>query len=252
MSELVEREVRVLFRKEWRQLVASKSALLTSLLLPIFLLGIAPFSMFATAHAPAKPHAPTPKGLDFGFFGEVGNDPKQLPIAMLPLMVSMTALVIPLVLTTHLVITERERRTLELLVALPVRIEQVMKAKLAAVLIATSAVTVPLVAIDMVLVVVSGTGTFRNVGGLPILLVCVLAFSTTMSLLVALLARDFRTANNVTGMLMVPSIFVTLGGGMLLPGGWVRPLVLAAVYLVGALIIGRIALRVVTFERLLS
>ena len=72
------------------------------------------------------------------------------------------------------------------------------------------------------------------------------------ALLMSLLAKDFRTANNIGGALLAPTIIVTLIGGMLLPGGAVRPLVIAIVYTIAAALVMRHALRTVTFERLLS
>jgi hypothetical protein len=133
-----------------------------------------------------------------------------------------------------------------------VRIQEVMRAKLMAVVLATSAVMVPMVTFDAIAILASGAGRVRDVIGLPVLVVCVITFATTAALLVALVAKDFRTANNVAGVVLLPAIFLTMAGVTILPGGLVRPLVLSALYLGAALVVGRIALRVVTFERLLS
>jgi hypothetical protein len=110
---------------------------------------------------------------------------------------------------------------------------------------------VPLVLIDSVVIVATGIGGVGDVVGLPVLLVCVLGFSTSAALLIALIARDFRTANSVAGFILVPSLFAMMAGTALLPGGWVRPVVLGLGFAVAGVVLARIALRVVTFERLM-
>src|SRR6185369_6070661 len=141
--------------------------------------------------------------------------------------------------------------TLELLVALPVRIEQVMIAKLLATLAASSMMSVPLLLIDIVALPMMGAASVEQVVALPVLLVAGLALSSSIALLMSLLAKDFRTANNIGGAMLAPTIILTLIGGMLLPGGVVRPLGIALVYGVIAFFVMRHALKTVTFERLL-
>jgi ABC-type Na+ efflux pump permease subunit len=251
----MERETRVLFRKEWRQLVASKAALATGSLLPIFMLGIVP-AFISRAGALDTGHAHDPghvsSGPTIGLFGEIGEDPRLLAGAMLPLMVAMVAMLVPTMMASHLLITERERRTLELLVALPVRIEQVLLAKLMATLLASSAMTLPILLIDMIALPLLGSATLEQVLALPILLAAGLALSTSIALLMSLLSPDFRAANNIAGALLAPTIISTMMGGMLLPGGVVRPLGIAVAYTIVAAFVLRYALRTVTFERLLS
>lgn len=250
---MIDRELRVLFRKEWRQLVASKAALATGALLPVFLLGIVP--MILSAAASAETHGrrdPMPESMNIGLFGEIGTDPRLLPGAMLPMFVAMVGMIVPTMMATHLLITERERRTLELLVALPVRIEQVLVAKLLATMVAASAMTVPMLLVDMVVLPLAGSATLEQLIALPILLAAALSLSTSIALLMSLLSRDFRAANNIAGALLAPTIIFTLFGGMLLPGGAVRPLGIAVAYTIAAVLIMRYALRTVTFERLLS
>jgi ABC-type transport system involved in multi-copper enzyme maturation permease subunit len=247
---IADREVRILLKKEWRQLTANRGAMAGAFLVPVFALGVLPlFLMLSVRNAPPSK---MPAGGSIGLFAEVGHDPTRLPVALLPMLVSFVGVILPTMLVTYLVISERETRTLELLVALPVRIDQLLRAKLLAVIIATSSATVPLVAIDCVVAVASGLGTVSDVLGLPFLLVCVLGFSTSAALLVALLARDWRTANSVAGFFMVPALLLTMAGTAVLPGGWVRPVVIGIAFAVAGLVIARVALRSVTFERLMS
>ena len=251
---MIDATLRILFRKELRQLVASKSALATGAILPVVMLGLLPavFS-FAALRAPQRPpDHPLPEGLQIGLVGELGNDPRTLAGAMLPLFVAMVGMTLPTMMASHLLITERERRTLELLVALPVRIEQVLLAKLLATLAVTAALTVPLLSIDLVVLPLVGSATLEQVVALPLVLASGLALSTSIALLMSLLARDFRTANNVAGAMLAPVIIFTMVGGLALPGGPVRSLAIALVYATIAALVMRYALRTVTFERLLS
>lgn len=251
---MIDREVRVLVRKEWRQLVAGKSALATGAILPVLLLGVVPLVMGSAAsaadtHAPGRP---LPPEMQIGFLGEVGSDPRHLAGAMLPIMVALVGLILPTMMASYLLITERERRTLELMVALPVRIEQVLLAKMIATLLAASMMSVPLLVLDMIVLPAMHAASVEQVIGLPVLLVAGLALSTSTALLMSLLAKDFRTANNVAGALLAPTLVLTMVGGMLLPGGVVRPIGISVGYVIATVFILRQALKTVTFEKLLS
>ena len=248
---MIDHEVRVLFAKEWRQLVASKAAIATGAFLPIFMLGLIP-TLLATASRTPPHGRPPPPSMQFGLLGDMTQEPRHLAGAMLPLFVAVVGMVLPTMMASYLLISERERRTLELLVALPVRIEQVMVAKLLATLAAASLMSVPLLLLDVLVLPAMGAASIEQVAGLPVLLVAGLALSTSIALLMSLLAKDFRTANNIGGAMLAPTIIVTLVGSVLLPGGVVRPLCIAVVYGVAAALVMRHALRTVTFERLLS
>jgi ABC-type transport system involved in multi-copper enzyme maturation permease subunit len=247
---VIDREVKILLRKEWKQLTSSRTAVATSLVLPIVLLLVLPNALLTLMQRAPQQQA-GPPGASFGLFAEIGADPRRMPLALLPMLVSMAGIIVPTALVTHLVISERESRTLELLVALPVRIDQLLQAKLGAVLLAAAGATVPLVVIDMVVMLTSGIASLGDVIGLPFLLTCVLGFSTSGALLIALIARDFRTANNVAGFILVPALFAMMAGTALLPGGWVRPVVLGLGFAAAGAVLARVALRVVTFERLM-
>jgi ABC-type Na+ efflux pump permease subunit len=249
---VIDRETKILFIKELRQLVASKAAVITSAILPIMLLGVLPAVLYNAAQAGPGEAEPLPEGLRFGLMGELASDPRRMPVALLPMLIAMVGLILPNVMASQLLITERERRTLELLVALPVRIEQVLIAKLAAVLTLSCAMTVPLVIAHTIVIPSMDIASLGEVIAFPLLLVCALALATASSLLTALLARDFRTANNVAGLLLSPCIVLTIAGGAVLPPGITRTLVIAAAYLAVAAVMMRVALKTITFERLLS
>jgi ABC-2 type transport system permease protein len=245
-----DRTLLILFRKEWRQLTSSMATLAPAALMPALMLGVIPQIMMRIPPPdPAKVQAS--RQLHFGVFGDVGSDPTRVALNFMPLLVAMAGLLAPTVMASYLLITERERRTLELLVALPVRIEQVIQAKLLAVLSVTSAFTVPLLVLDLVMLRVRVGAPMGEIAALPVLLVTVVAYSTALSLLLGVLSPDFRTANNLGGALILPSMLLTLAVGFLVPGSLLRALALSALYLLGAALLARAAMRTATFERLL-
>jgi ABC-2 type transport system permease protein len=249
---MIDRETRILFRKEWRQLSAGTSALVTGAILPVLLLGAVPLFMSLAASSPKGHEKPIAEAMRFGLLGELHTDPRHFAGSMLPVMVALAGMILPTMMASYLLITERERRTLELLVALPVRIEQVLLAKMLATLLASVLMTLPVLLIDMVVLPARGAATFEQVIALPLLLVSALALSISVALVMSLLSKDFRTANNMAGALLVPLVFGSFVLHMLLPGGVLRPLGMSLAYAVAAVFVLRYALRTVTFERLLS
>jgi ABC-2 type transport system permease protein len=249
----VEREiVWILFRKEWRQLLFKRSAVVSAFLLPVLMLLVIPGSMSMTARVPAKTDKPLPPELHFGLMGDLAADPRTFAGAMLPLMVSMVGLILPLMMASFLLIIEKERRTLELLIALPVRVQHILTAKLLATVTLSSLIAVPLLVVDIVALPLLGAADLSQVVALPLVLVAAIAFSASGTLLVALIANDFRSANNFGGALIGPTILLILLVTALVPGGVVRPLVIALLLGVGAVALQIVARRLVTFERLLT
>ena len=230
---IFDREIRILFRKELRQLAAGKSALATGAILPVIMLGFVPAVLSAAARTPPHGHPPPPS-MQIGLLGDLATDPRHFAGSILPIFVAIVGMVLPTMMASYLLITERERRTLELLVALPVRIEQVLVAKLLATLAASLALSLPLLIADVIVLPLVNAASLEQVIALPLLLLAGLALSTSMALLMSLLAKDFRTANNVAGALLAPIIILTLVGGMLLPGGVVRPIGIAVAYTIVA------------------
>lgn len=249
---MLEREVRILFGKEWRQLMRSRGAMVTALLLPILLLVIVPglqmLGMKAGAARPLNlpPGVELPRGLR-----TLAEDPLAMMRAMLVPFIALGGLIVPSVTASYILITERESRTLELLVALPVRVGQILLAKLLALLALASAVTLVLFTIDAVLILALGLGSPGFVLALLAVLLTALAFSTTSALLVSLLARDFRTANNINGLLIGPTLLVCFFVTLAVPGPALTALLLAALFTVGSAVATFVVLKVITFERLL-
>ncbi|MEZ4335405.1 MAG: ABC transporter permease [Sandaracinaceae bacterium] len=184
--------------------------------------------------------------------GDIADDPTRAVIALMPIFITIAALAAPTALVTHSIVNERETRTLELLVALPVRIQQVVAAKLGcAFLFAGGVCAVCTLILDVELVALD-LATIPEALGLLFLCLAAVAQATAGALFVALTAKDFRTANNLAGLLIAPAIFIVIGVTMVTSGGLVRPLIIALLLLTTALALGRVALRSATFEKLLA
>jgi ABC-2 type transport system permease protein len=250
---MLAREVRILFGKEWRQLLRSRGAMLTALLLPILLLVIIPgLQMLGMKAGAAKPPMNLPPGVELPRgLREFADDPVAMMRAMLVPFIALGGLIVPSVTASYTLITERESRTLELLVALPVRVGQILLAKLLALLALAGAVTLVLFSIDAALILGLGIGSPGFVLALLAVLLTALTFSTTSALLVSLLARDFRTANNINGLLIGPTILICFFVMLAVPGPLASSLLLAAFFTVGSVVSTFVALKVITFERLL-
>lgn len=249
---MLAREVRILFRKEWRQLLRSRGAVLTALLLPIILLVIAPSAQILGASI-EQPGMKIPEGLPLPpALQRLREDPAGMATLMLPLFFALGGMIVPMVSASYTVISERESRTVELLIALPVTVGQILVAKLLAILVLAGAVTLLLFSVDAVLLLMTGIGHPLLVLALGALLLSALAFSAAGALLISLLARDFRTANNLGGALLLPPILITVAVLLVIPGTARASTFLAAGFALGAVACAVIAVKAVTFERISS
>lgn len=241
--------IRALLWKETRQLGRNRTALLTAAFLPAVILFLAPIQILLQVRLVGARGFDQVSGLP-GFSGV--TQPTDLLIHFVyPLLFVIGGLLLPTLTTTYAIVAERERRSLELLVSLPVSVNEILGAKLLSVLIVTALVGLPYIAIVLTLLIVLGVA---DVGIVPVLVapfVAAVICSTAASLLITLLARDFRSANNLNGVLVVPVLLVT---GIVLSaiGGPARTYVLSVVLLVLAALALVAALRWVTFERYLE
>jgi ABC-type Na+ efflux pump permease subunit len=229
-----------LVRKELLQVRRSRGALLSGILLPLLLMVVMPGFQLASLRSvqgqvPAGEPVPEQLFTDF----------------LLPLVVAISGLIVPSVAATYTVVAEHERRTLELLVALPVRAVDVLLAKMLAMLVLAVGVALPLFAIDAVAVVWLGLAGVGYVLELLLVLVAALVCSVCEALVLALVARDLRTTNNLNGVLITPvtvaSVAILLG----MPPA-VRLVVLAGFLLALAVVAYVCAWRWLTFERYLA
>ena len=238
-------------RKELRQVRRSRGALMSATLLPLLLLVFTPalelFSMRAAAA-----HGPVPTLTSSGPIPiEIFEDPTLLFARFLfPLFLVLGGLIVPSVAATYTVVGERERRSLELLLSLPVRVGDILVAKLLAMLVLACAVVLPLYALDAVALVFLGIVGWGEMAMLLLVLLAALAYAVGEALLLALLARDLRTAQNLNGAMLLPITIVTAIVLVLAPAP-VQLLAVIALLLVGAAICTLVALRWLTFERYL-
>jgi ABC-type Na+ efflux pump permease subunit len=180
------------------------------------------------------------------------SDPMELLLQLVyPLMFVIGGLLLPSLTTTYAIVAERERRSLELLVSLPVSVSEILGAKLLMVLIVTALIGLPYLAAVLSLLLVLGVASASTVPALLAPFIAAVVCSTAMSLLLTLLARDFRSANNLNGALVVPVLFITVAT-LIAVGGGARTYVLSLVLLALAAITLVIAKRWVTFERYLE
>lgn len=249
---MISPQLRALVGKEFRQVLRSRGALLSATLLPLLLMVVIPLAEILGMRGSTTPlNLPANSSFPPGLEGLTSNPAQFFIQAMLPLFITLGGLIVPSISATYTVVAERERRSLELLIALPVRLQDILLAKLLAMLALAIIVVVPLFAVDAVALLVLGTVSPGYVGLLFLVLLAALTCSIGIALLLALLARDFRTANNLNGAMLVPLILLTLAVLFGVPGP-ARLLVLTAVLAAagtGAYIVG---LRWLTFERYLA
>jgi ABC-2 type transport system permease protein len=247
-------EIRVLVGKEWRQLLRSRGALASAFLLPALVLLFVPLfelrALPAVAHTGPPPPMPPGTHLPPALL-EVGDDPRALLRLSMPLLAALGGLTVPAVTATYTLVAERESRTLELLAALPVRIAHVLIAKLLVIGAVAAPVTSAMLALDAALLVGRGIAGAGYVLGLYAVLLSALSYSTASALLTSLLARDLRTANNVNGALLGPTVVLVTAVLFAVPGSLTRMFALAGLFVLATVTAVLVALRVVTFERLL-
>jgi len=240
--------VRTLFRKELRQLLRNRQALVTSALLPFILQVLVPgiqLLAFARSGKRGATVSPAVQGLN-------GTTTLTLyALFLIPLFVCLSATIAPGVTAVFAIVTELERRTMELLVALPVRVTEIVTAKLAATLVAAGVVTLPLALADGIVGMLAG--------GQPpvyVLLVVLLAIGGMCCAVgtasgVAMLARDYRTAQQLTGLIALPVVVIASAVLTLVPGVWRLGVLSVLLMGIGALLAWLVARRF-SFERYLN
>lgn len=249
---LFSKEARALLWKEVRQFRRNRGALLSATLLPFLLMVLVPMGqLFALTSAP--PDASALRGTEFlpPGMAELEQPVGLFTRFLMPLFITLAGMVVPSVTATYIVVAERERRSLELLMALPVRVVDILAAKVLTTLLVSALIVLPLFALDAAILLVMDLASVGYLGLLLLLLVCALAASAGVALLLALLARDFRTANNLNGAIVGPLVLVSMLILVGIPGD-ARFLALAAVLLAiagGTVLVG---LRWLTFERYLA
>lgn len=249
---MIPREVRLLMKKEWRQLRASKQAMATSIVMPFMFLFLVPQVLVLASRATRDAPIDHPPGPDaFGVLADIGHDPSRAAVVMLPFFLGIAGLTLPTILAIYSVVSERETRTFELMVALPVRVSWVLAAKLLTVVSFTLSISLPLFLVVSIELLVLELGTLAEVLALLAQLCAAVAAGAGGALVIGFHSHDFRTAQNVSGAVIAPSIFLSMPIIGLVTGTVARPLVLTAVYALVATLLVLHASRQATFERLM-
>ena len=241
--------------KELRQVRRSRGAVFSSALLPILLMLVVPLGQLAgfsaaaeqAARFPAATSNPANAALLSRFDGPIALYTGLL----LPLFVAMTGVIVPSVATAYAVVAERERRSLDLLMALPVSVTDVLVAKVLSVFVVALGVVLPLFAIQSTVLLALGATDPARAFALLLVLLGSFTCSVGVTFVITILARDYRTANNLSGLQVGPVVLLTPLVLLLIPGllGFVAvAAALAAIGLVALLI----AWRWITFERYLA
>ena len=236
---LLDSDTRLLWDKEVQQLTRSPYAMLTSFVVPGALVVIGPVFAVVTEHfkreyyAPAPPHyagvaVPPQAGSLLGFssihrtVAEVtaGRSDAEgyFLYILLPVLFVLAALLTPVLTALHSLIGERERRSLELLMALPVLVNDIVTAKLAANVSMALATILPMFGVDAILLMNVAHVGWTFVGWAAILLVGSVAASVGASLLLALTARDLRTAMSSGSLIIAVPLSLTGLCVALIPG----------------------------------
>ena len=239
-----------LLRKELLQVRRSRGALISGTLLPLLLMIVMPMMQLGSLR--------TLPDQSLRLNGGTGPLPADftrpdhvLTRFLLPLLIAVTGLIAPSVAAAYTVVAEHERRTLDLLVALPVRVGDVLLAKLLAVLALSACVVVPLFVVDAAAVLWLGLAGPLDVAELALVLLAAMVCSLGESLLLALLARDLRTTNNLNGALLAPITLAIVAILLVAPAPARLPAV-AGMLLLAATFAFATAWRFLSFERYLS
>lgn len=246
---MLNREVWLLVEKELRQLTRNRNAAVSALLMPLIFLIVVPGIQLRAAGASGGSGGigGTPlAGLD-----SVGSTDQVFLYLVFPLFYTLCGLLTPGISATYTIVAEREQHTVELLMALPVTVRQILIAKLASNLISAAAVAIPFFVVNAVMVQTWTRAGAAYIVSALVLLLCGLACSVGIGLLLALVARDVRTAGNLTPLWLFPTMALT-GACVVLVPGLARFYVLGALLLLGLAATLAICLRGLTFERFVA
>jgi ABC-type transport system involved in multi-copper enzyme maturation permease subunit len=213
------REVRFLIAKEMRQWSRNPGAFLSSVILAMLLVGIAP--VLAVLFSKTRGYSdlwlpPSVKSLP-GL--RVVQDAQSLFLYfILPALFVLATLVAPILTGVWTLITEREQDSVEMLLALPVVVDDILTAKLVAALAGSAIFIVPMfAAYALVIVTVTAAGVAYVVWS-SFLVGSTLVAAAGVNLLLALWARDQRTASYYGGLLAGGPLLVTSLSLILIPG----------------------------------
>jgi ABC-type transport system involved in multi-copper enzyme maturation permease subunit len=243
------REIWLLVGKELRQLTRNRNAAVSAVLMPFIFLLLVPFIELRAVGARAAGGGIS--GTPLAGLNSVGSTEEVFLYLVFPLFYALAGLLTPGISATYTIVAEREQHTVELLMALPVTVRQILIAKLTSNLVAAIAVTLPFFVINAILIQTRTSAGAAYIVSALVLLLCGLACSVGIGLFLALVARDVRTAGNLTPAWLFPTMAVVGLCVVLVPGLW-RFYVIGAILLLGLAVMLAICLRWLTFERFVA
>jgi ABC-type transport system involved in multi-copper enzyme maturation permease subunit len=240
MRRLFGSQARLLFWKEIHQVTRSPVAIINVVALPGALVLLAPIlSLVASLVHPEPLRVPGLEASLPGFQHLATMQDFVLYVSM-PMLFAIACLLTCTLAATPILVSERERRSVELLAALPVGMVEIVSAKLLATLATTAAMILPMYAVDAIVVLSLTPAGTNYVGTAAFMVVAALLGATATALLLALIARDSRTAGYLSGLLAIPGLIVSALCVVFVPGD-ARFVVLGMVMLAiagAALIVG--------------
>ena len=246
---MLRREIWLLVMKELRQLTRNRNAAISAVLMPLIFLIVVPLIQISAAGS--EPSGSGIRGTPLAGLNSIANTDQVFLYLVFPLFYTLCGLLTPGISATYTIVAEREQHTVELLMALPVTVRQILIAKLTSNLVSAAAISLPFFAINAFMVQTRADAGAAYILSALVLLLCGLACSVGIGLLLALLARDVRTAGNLTPLWLFPTMALTGLVVVLVPGLW-RFYVLGAILLLGLGITLTICLRWLTFERFVA
>ena len=243
--------IRSLLWKETRQLGRNRTAMLTAAMLPFIILFLAPIQILVATHFGGGPSLEELRDAPLPGLSDVTDSNQLLVQFFYPMMLVIGGLLLPSLTTTYAIVAERERRSLELLISLPVTVAEILAAKLLAVLAVTAIIGLPYVAVVLTLLLILGIADAATIPALLAPFLAAVACSICISLLLTLLARDFRTSNNLSGAFVVPALLLTIAT-LSAVAGPARTYVVAVILLALGAVALLAALRWVSVERYLE
>ena len=246
--------VGALLRKELRQLRRSRGALISSTLLPALLMLIVPLAQ-AFAFQSMTPEqlalSASTNPANAALLARFERPAELFTSVLLPMFVAMTGVLVPAVATAYAIVAERERRSLDLLMALPVSVADVLVAKVLSVFAMAVGIVVPLYVAQTAVLLALGVTTVSSALWLLIVLAGAFCCSIGVTFVITIVARDYRTANNLSG-LQVGPVVILAPLCLIALRGWLGFAVLAAVLASIGVVAFVIAWRWITFERYLA
>lgn len=208
---LLNAEARLLWGKEIEQLTRSWNVMLSTLVVPVALVVLGPISALlagTTRNFYATVAPPEEAARLWGFSTLHGIQDYFLYI-LLPVLFVLAALLTPVLTAIQSLIGERERRSLELLMALPVVVDDIVTAKLAANVAIALATIMPMFAVDAIVLKAVGRVDWTYIGWASILLLGSVTASVGASILLALMAKDLRTAMSSGALMLAVPLSLT-------------------------------------------